>query len=81
MTAQETKNALVFYNRMTNRNATELSELELVFISHIDGDMIKKTLVLTDTKGGSCAALGMRYGATKSQVWHWLSTNKKATTN
>ncbi len=81
MTAQQTKNALLFYNRMTARNNTELSSLELEFISHIDEATIKKTLVLTDTSGGSYAALAVRYGCTKSRVQYWINSNKKAATN
>jgi len=81
MTAQQTKNALTFYNRMTARNNTELTVLELEFIAHIDEAIIKKTLVLTDTSGGSAAALAVKYGATKWQVTHWITRNKKAATN
>jgi len=81
MTAQQAKNALLFYNRMTARNNTELSSLELEFIRHIDEATIKKTLVLTDTSGGSYAALAVRYGCTKLQVQRWVSRNKKAATN
>ena len=81
MTAQQTKNALLFYNRMTNRSNTELSVLELEFIAHIDEATIKKTLVLTDTSGMSPAALAIKYGATKNQIKHWIYRNKKAATN
>jgi len=81
MTGQQYKNALAFYNRMTARNNTELSNLELEFVSHIDEGVIKKTLVLTDTSGGSYASLAVKYGCTKSQAQHWITRNKKAATN
>lgn len=79
MTKEQQKNALLFYNRLTNSNHTELSSFALQFMSSIDEDAIKKVLVVTDTSGGSYAALGLKYNCTRFQVRHWLKT--KATTN
>lgn len=81
MTDKQYKNALAFYNRMTARNSTELSSLELQFMANIDDVVIKKTLVLTDTSGMSPAALAIKYGATKNQIKHWIYRNKKAATD
>ena len=81
MTDKQYKNALLFYNRMTSRNSAELTSLELQFMANIDEVVIKKTLVLTDTSGGSAAALAVKYGATKWQVTHWITRNKKAATD
>lgn len=81
MTDKAKRNALIFYNRLTKSNRTELDSIAIEFVSHIDEIAIKKTLVLTDTSGGSYTAIGLKYGATKHQVRHWLNNNKKAATN
>jgi hypothetical protein len=79
MTEKQQKNALIFYNRLTGVNHTELTPIAIEFVSKIDEDAIKKVLVVTDASGGSYAALGLKYNCTRFQVRHWLKT--KATTN